>query len=149
MRSSSGAGIVSATFAAGSSYPPIDMRRVSKWSRVDDLFESCACALQRTGVALGHVRSSDVLPVPATPISTSASSGTRRTGAPRPDGRRSQAHLSTAHATNAFNTHPPGVRGGRSHLSDDSRDCLVQLGDLPLCRARRSPTRVPSITWMW
>jgi hypothetical protein len=46
---------VSTTFAVGSSYPPIDMRRVSKWSRVDDLFESCACALQRTGVDLGHV----------------------------------------------------------------------------------------------
>src|SRR6266851_4891536 len=55
MRSSSGAGIVSTTFAVGSSYPPIDMRRVSKWSRVDDLFEPCACALQRTGVDLGHV----------------------------------------------------------------------------------------------
>src|SRR6266852_371781 len=55
MRSSSGAGIVSTTFAVGSSYPPIDMRRVSKWSRADDLFEPCACALQRTGVDLGHV----------------------------------------------------------------------------------------------
>src|SRR5947209_7148808 len=55
MRSSSGAGIVSTTFAVGSSHPPIDMRRVSKWSRVDDLFEPCACALQRTGVDLGHV----------------------------------------------------------------------------------------------
>ena len=46
---------MSTTFAVGSSYPPIDMRRVSKWSRVDDLFEPCACALQRTGVDLGHV----------------------------------------------------------------------------------------------
>jgi hypothetical protein len=36
---------VSTTFAVGSSYPPIDMHRVSKWSRVDDLFEPCACAL--------------------------------------------------------------------------------------------------------
>ena len=55
MRSSSGAGIVSTTFAVGSSYPPIDKRRVSKWSRVDDLFEPWACAFQRTGVDLGHV----------------------------------------------------------------------------------------------
>ena len=31
------------------------MRRVPKWSRADDLFEPCACALQRTGVDLGHV----------------------------------------------------------------------------------------------
>ena len=33
------------TFAVGSSYPPIDMRRVSTWSRVDDFFEPFACAL--------------------------------------------------------------------------------------------------------
>ncbi len=46
---------MSTTFAVGSSYPPIDMRRVPKWSRADDLFEPCACALQRTGVDLGHV----------------------------------------------------------------------------------------------
>ena len=26
-----------------------------KWPRADDLFEPCACALQRTGVDLGHV----------------------------------------------------------------------------------------------
>ena len=55
MRSSSGAGIVSTTFAVGSSYPPIDMRLASKWSRVDDLFAPRACALQRTGVDLGYV----------------------------------------------------------------------------------------------
>ena len=46
---------MSTTFAVGSSYPPIDMRRVSTWSRVDDFFEPCAWALQRTGVDLGHV----------------------------------------------------------------------------------------------
>ena len=46
---------MSTTFAVGSSYPPIDMRRVPKWSRADDLFEPCACALQRTGVDLGYV----------------------------------------------------------------------------------------------
>jgi hypothetical protein len=55
MPSSRGARIVSTTFAVGSSYPPIVMRRVPKWSRADDPFEPCACALQRTGVELGHV----------------------------------------------------------------------------------------------
>ena len=29
--------------------------RPPKWPRADDLFEPCACALQRTGVDLGHV----------------------------------------------------------------------------------------------
>ena len=29
--------------------------RLPKWPRADDLFEPCACALQRTGVDLGYV----------------------------------------------------------------------------------------------